>query len=102
MQSARAGEGGPVRHIFLAVLLLAAGSVRAQENPPKPTPAPPKVDPSGELDKLKESCGAFKILPCSGELFTGKPVHIACARIAPQNRFRAALPYLGPNHTHNF
>ena len=91
-----------MRHIVLAVLLLAAGSGWAQENPPKPTPAPPKVDPSGELDKLKESCGAFKILPCAEELFTGKPVHIAVGSIAPQNGFGAGLAYLDHKTTDNW
>jgi hypothetical protein len=85
-----------VRRIVLAVLLFAARSVWAQENPPKPTPTAPKVDPSGELDKLKQSCGAFKMLPCAEELFTGKPVHIAVGSIAPQNGFGAGLAYL--NH----
>jgi hypothetical protein len=91
-----------VRRLVLAVLLFAAGSVRAQENPPPPTPAPPEVDPSGEVDKLKESCGAFKILPCAEELFTGKPVHIAVGSIAPQNGFGAGLAYLDHKTTDNW
>ncbi len=91
-----------MRRVVLAVLLFAAGSVRAQENPPKPTPAAPKIDPSGELDKLKESCGAFKILPCAEELFTRKPVHIAVGSIAPQNGFGAGLAYLGHKTTDNW
>ncbi len=91
-----------MRRIVLAVLLFAAGSVRAQENRAQPPPAPPKVDPSGEVDKLKESCGAFKILPCAEELFTGKPVHIAVGSIAPQNGFGAGLAYLGHKTTDNW
>jgi hypothetical protein len=86
----------------LAILLFAAVSVRAQDNPSKPTPAPPKIDPSGEMDKLKESCGAFKVLPCAEELFTGKPVHIAVGSIAPQNGFGAGLAYLDHKTTDNW
>ena len=90
-----------MRRIVLAVILFAAVSVRAQESP-TPTPAPPKIDPSGEVDKLKESCGAFKIVPCAEELFTGKPVHIAVGSIAPQNGFGAGLAYLGHKTTDNW
>jgi hypothetical protein len=86
----------------LAVLLFAAGSARAQEHPPQPAPAQPKVDPTGEVDKLKESCGAFKILPCAEELFTGKPVHIAVGSIAPQNGFGVGLTYLDHKTTDNW
>jgi len=91
-----------VRLALLAVLLFAAGSVQAQDNPPQPPPAPPKIDPAGEMDKLKESCGAFKILPCAEELFTGKPVHIAVGSIAPQNGFGAGLAYLDHKTTDNW
>ena len=91
-----------MRRIALAMILFAAGSVRAQDNPPQPSPAPPKIDPSGELDKLKESCGAFKIMPCAQELFTGKPVHIAAGSIAPQNGFGAGIAYLGHKTTDNW
>ena len=90
-----------MRLAMLAVLLFAAGSVRAQDNPSQP-PAPRKIDPAGEMDKLKESCGAFKILPCAEELFTGKPVHIAVGSIAPQNGFGAGLAYLGHKTTDNW
>jgi hypothetical protein len=90
-----------MRRIVLAVVLFAAGSVRAQENPPQPPPAPPKVDPSGELDKLSASCGAFKVFSCAEELFTGKPLHIAVGSIAPQNGFGAGLAYLGLKATDN-
>lgn len=84
------------------MILLAVGSARAQENPPQPAPAPPKIDPSGEMDKLKESCGAFKIMPCVEELFTGKPVHIAAGSIAPQNGFGAGVAYLDHKTTDNW
>lgn len=91
-----------MRRIVLAVILVAAGSVRAQQNPPQPSPAPPKVNPSGELDKLKDSCGAFKIMGCAEVLFTGKPVHVAVGSIAPQNGFGAGLAYLGHKTTDNW
>jgi hypothetical protein len=84
------------------MILFAACSVRAQENPPPPSPAAPKIDPSGEVEKLKQSCGAFKMLPCAEELFTGKPVHIAVGSIAPQNGFGAGLSYLGHKTTDNW
>jgi hypothetical protein len=91
-----------VRRIVLTVLLFATGSVWAQDNPPRPVPAAPKVDSPGELDKLSESCGAFKMLPCAEELFMGKPVHIAVGSIAPQNGFGAGLAYLGHKTTDNW
>lgn len=91
-----------MRRILLVFLLCAAGSAWAQENPPPASAAPPKVDPSGEMDKLRESCGAFKILPCAEELFTGKPVHIAVGSIAPQNGFGAGIAYLGHKTTDNW
>lgn len=91
-----------MRRTLLAFLLFAAVSVGAQDNPPQTPPAPPKIDPSGEMDKLKESCGAFKVLPCAEELFTGKPVHIAVGSIAPQNGFGAGLAYLDHKTTDNW
>jgi len=83
----------------LTLLFLTTVSARAQENPTQPPTAPPKIDPAGELDKLKESCGAFKIMGCAEELFTGKPVHIAAGSIAPQNGFGAGIAYLGHKTT---
>jgi hypothetical protein len=91
-----------VKHVILALLLVSGGTVWAQDNPPQPAPASPKVDPAGEVDKLKESCGAFKIFPCAEELFTGKPVHIAVGSIAPQNGFGAGIAYLGHKTTDNW
>jgi hypothetical protein len=91
-----------VRRLILALLLFAAVAVRAQDNPAQPPTAAPKIDPPGEFDKLSQSCGAFKILPCAEELFTGKPVHIAVGSIAPQNGFGAGLSYLGHKTTDNW
>jgi hypothetical protein len=91
-----------MRHMLLAAILFAVGSVQAQENPPQPSPAPPRVDVPGEVDKLKESCGAFKVFPCAEEVFMGKPVHIAVGSIAPQNGFGAGLAYLGHKTTENW
>ena len=81
-----------MRRLILALLLFAAVSVRAQDNPAQPATPAPKIDPAGELDKLSQSCGAFKIFPCAEELFTGKPFHIAVGSIAPQNGFGANPP----------
>ncbi|PYT91202.1 MAG: hypothetical protein DMG36_19070 [Acidobacteria bacterium] len=86
----------------LTLLFLTTVSARAQESPTQPPTAPPKIDPAGELDKLKESCGAFKIMGCAEELFTGKPVHIAAGSIAPQNGFGAGIAYLGHKTTDNW
>jgi hypothetical protein len=89
-----------VRRIFLAFILFAAGTAQAQQ--PAPTTTPAKIDSPGEIDKLKESCGAFKIADCAEELFTGKPVHIAVGSIAPQNGFGAGIAYLGHKTTDNW
>jgi hypothetical protein len=91
-----------MRRLVLTALLFAAFSARAQEKPPPQAPAPPRIDPSGEVDKLKESCGAFKAMPCAEEHFTGKPVHIAVGSIAPQNGFGAGVAYLGHKTTDNW
>lgn len=91
-----------MQRMVLTVLLFAAISARAQVNPAPQPPSSPKIDPSGEVDKLKESCGAFKMLPCAEELFTGKPVHIAAGSIAPQNGFGAGIAYLGHRTTDNW
>jgi hypothetical protein len=86
-----------VRRIFLLFILIAAGTAHAQQ--PVPSPNPGKVDPTGEIDKLSESCGAFKIPDCAEELFTGKPVHIAVGSIAPQNGFGGGVAYVGGKPT---
>jgi len=92
-----------VRGIILATILFAALPARAQDTPAAPSPAPPKVDPAGELDRLKESCSSFKgTMGCAEELFTGKPVHIAVGSIAPQNGFGAGISYLGHKTTDNW
>lgn len=92
-----------MRGIVLAVILFAAVSARAQDSAAAPSSAAPKVDPAGELDKLKENCSSFKgIMGCSEELFTGKPVHIAAGSIAPQNGFGAGISYLGHKTTENW
>jgi hypothetical protein len=91
-----------MRWIVLAVILLVTSAARAQENPVAPS-VPPKIDPAGEWDRLKESCSNFKgILGCAEELFTGKPVHIAVGSIAPQNGFGAGVAYLGHKTTDNW
>jgi hypothetical protein len=93
---------------FILAFLLMIGSVRAQENPSTPAPATASgptasnIDPSGELQKLDNSCFAFKMVPCAEELFTGKPFHVAVGSIAPQNGFGAGVAYLGHKTTDNW
>ena len=96
-----------MRWIAAIVLLLAAGMAQAQETQvPAPAAAPaPRVDSPNEIDKLKQSCGAFtfKAVPdCVEELFTGQPVHIAVGSIAPQNGFAAGLAYIKDKNTENW
>jgi hypothetical protein len=87
-----------VRRIVLVLLLLAAGTVRAQQAPATQNPAP--IDSPKESDKLKESCFNLKGIPdCAEELFTGVPIHIAVGSIAPQNGFGAGLAYVGHKTT---
>lgn len=91
------------RSLVLAGALLAGLSTFAQGNPPQPSSAPPKIDPAGEWDRLKESCSSLKgIMGCAEEMFTGKPVHIAVGSIAPQNGFGGGLAYLGHKTTENW
>src|SRR5271163_2429901 len=96
-----------MRWIAAIVLLFAAGITQAQETQvPAPAAAPAaRVDSPNEIDKLKQSCGAFtfKAVPdCVEELFTGQPVHIAVGSIAPQNGFAAGLAYVGHKTTENW
>jgi hypothetical protein len=88
-----------VRRILLILIFFIAGTARAQVST---QPAPAKIDPPGELDKLKQSCGAFKFIGCAEVLFTGKPVHIAVGSLAPQNGFGAGLAYVGHKTTENW
>ena len=88
-----------MRRIVLTILFFAVVSVRAQDKPAQPTPAAPVVDPTSEIVKLQQSCGAFKIISCAENLLMGKPVHIAVGSIAPQNGFGAGLAYIGHKTT---
>jgi len=91
------------RSLALAGALLAGLSTFAQGNPPQPSSAPPKIDPAGEWDRLKESCSSLKgIMGRAEEMFTGKPVHIAVGSIAPQNGFGGGLAYVGHKTTENW
>jgi hypothetical protein len=94
---------GPLGRILPLLFLFAAGMAQGQTTPAT-TPAA-KTDSPSEIDKLKESCGAFtfKAVPgCAEELFTGEPVHIAVGSIAPQNGFAAGLAYLNHKNTENW
>jgi hypothetical protein len=88
---------GAVRSLLVAALLLAAATARAQQ----PAPAPP-LDSPDEMDKLKESCGAFQVVGCAEELFTGQPLHLAVGSIAPQNGFSGGVAYVGHKTTANW
>jgi hypothetical protein len=93
-----------VRRRLLLLFFFAAATVRGQSSPPQASP-PASVDPPGELDKLKDSCGqfSFKSVPdCAEELFTGHPVHIAVGSIAPQNGFGAGIAFLDHKNTENW
>jgi hypothetical protein len=88
---------------LLLLFFFAAAMVRGQSSPAQGPPA--NVDPPGELDKLKDSCGqfSFKSVPdCAEELFTGHPVHIAVGSIAPQNGFGAGIAFVDHKNTENW
>jgi len=87
-----------VRRIVLTVLLLAAGSARAQENPPQRPPAPPRLTPSGEVDRLKESCGAFKIPSVWPRNSSPTAVHIAVAASLHRTALARVLPTGSQDH----
>jgi len=88
-----------VRRIFLIVSLFTAASVCAQQNAPTAS-TPTRIDSPSELDILRESCFTPKGIPgCAEELFTGVPVHIALASIAPQDGFGAGVAYVGHKTT---
>ena len=89
-----------MRRTLIVLLLFAVVPVSAQQSPPS---TPPKVNPSGEFDKLKENCGSFRTIGgCAEELFTGQPFHIAVGSIAPQNGFGAGIAYVGHKTTENW
>lgn len=88
-----------MRRILTSVLLLAGiawgqGSSGSSDACSKDSPK--------EADKLKCTCGKFKVPGCAEELFTGVPVHIAVGSIAPQNGFGAGLAYVGHKNTTNW
>ena len=92
-----------MRRILAALLLCVASSARGQTAQTQTSPA--KVDAPGEIDKLKDDCGAFNFKGASGcleELFTGQPAHIAVGSIAPQNGFAAGLAYVGHKNTESW
>jgi hypothetical protein len=104
MQPSDKESENPVqRTAVLLFTLLLAGIGWGQQSSANPNPA--QVDSPNEVDKLKNSCGAFnfKSVPgCVEELFTGAPVHIAVGSIAPQNGFGAGLAYVGAKNTDNW
>jgi hypothetical protein len=90
------------RTVAILCLLLTGIGWGQQASPP---PNPAQVDSPNELEKLKNSCGAFtlKSVPgCAEELFTGNPIHIAVGSIAPQDGFGAGLAYVGAKNTDNW
>jgi hypothetical protein len=92
-----------VRRLIFVLVLLLAGTAKAQQ--PSRPPVPPPIDSPNEVDKLKESCLSFSLkgIPdCAEELFTGKPVHIAAGSLAPQDGFGLGLAYVGHKTTENW
>lgn len=92
-----------MRCIMAVMLLFAVPFANGQTSQAQTVAA--KVDAPGEIDKLKNSCGAFnfKGVPgCLEELFTGQPVHIAVGSIAPQNGIGTGLAYVGHKNTENW
>jgi hypothetical protein len=87
-------------------MALVASVASAQQPPPPASPpqAPPpaKIDPRGELDKAKESCGKFQAADCGILLLTGQPFHLAIGSIAPQSGFGAGLAYVAAKNTENW
>ena len=80
----------------LAVVGVAAFALPASAQQAQPTPP---VDSPHEIDKIKESCGAFAVVDCAVQLLTGQPLHIAIGSLAPQNGFGAGLAFLGHKTT---
>lgn len=90
-------------NVALLSFLLLAGVARGQ--PASPAPNPGQVDSPSEIEKLKNTCGAFNLKGVEGcfeELFTGHPIHIAVGSIAPQNGFGGGLAYVGYKNTDNW
>jgi hypothetical protein len=91
----------PLQRTVALLFVLMAGIGWGQQALPNPA----QIDSPSELDKLKNTCGAFnlKSVPgCVEELFTGAPLHIAVGSIAPQNGFGAGLAYVGAKNTDNW
>ena len=83
-------------YVLFSLFLLFPGCVFAQDNPASPQPQ--AVDDPSEIAKFKESCLSFQFksaADCGELLFTGRPVHIAVGRLAPQNGFGAGLAAVG-------
>jgi hypothetical protein len=83
--------------------LIMTGISSGQQTPPAPSAA--EADSPREIDKLKNTCGAFiiKAIPgCAEELFTGAPIHIAVGSIAAQNGFGAGLAWVSAKNTTNW
>ncbi len=90
-----------MRSIFLALLLVAAGTAQAQQASTSANNE--RIDNPSELYKLETSCFDIgKIADCAEELFTGQPIHVAVGSIAPQNGFSAGLAYVGHKTTDNW
>ena len=91
-----------MRRIVLVLILLTAGTLKAQQQP-APGSSSTRIDSPSEIDKLKDSCVNLKGIPdCAEELFTGTPIHIAVGSIAPQDGFGAGIAYLGHKTTENW
>jgi hypothetical protein len=87
-----------VLSILVLVITLGAGG-RESQAPSRAAPTPGQIDPAGEFDKIKASCGDFQLAGCAEQLLTGQPVHMAIGTIAPQNGFSLGVAVVGHHET---
>jgi len=84
--------------VLLAILVAPALSAQTS------APANNGPDNPAESYKLEHNCFSLRfqqIADCAEEVFTGQPVHVAVATIAPQDGFGAGLAYIGHLTTEN-
>ncbi len=77
-----------MKSAWLATALLLPASLLAQT-----------AERDTEANRLKDSCGQFKIVDCATTLFTDHPFHIAVGSLAPGNGFGAGAALTFAHHT---